>query len=97
MWSIYFFGPNNIPLEASWDCIEILKASAIENDDPLPVAAEGAGPQPGYWPEVASPTPASGMFAYAGNGDAMRESFLKQGLARMLPGFDEPAVGEVAE
>ena len=97
MWSIYFFDPNNIPLEASWDCMEILKAPAIEDDDPLPVAAEGAGPQPGHWPEVASPTLASGMFAHAGNGNAMRESFLKQGLARMLPGLDEPTMGEAAE
>lgn len=78
MWSIYFFDPNNIPLEASWDCMEILKAPAIEDDDPLPVVAKGAGPQPGHWLEVVSPTPASGMFAHAGNGNAMRESFLKQ-------------------
>ena len=77
--------------------MEILKASAIEDDDPLPVVAQGAGPLPGYWSEVASPTPASGMFAHAGNGNAMRESFLKQRLARILPGFDESAVGEVAE
>ena len=96
MWSIYF-DPNNIPLEACWDCMEILKASAIEDDDPLPVVAEGAGPQPGYSPQVASPTSACGMFAQAENGNAMWESFLKQGLSRILPGFDEPAVGEVAE
>ena len=97
MWSIYFFDPNNIPLEASWDCMEILKAPAIEDDDPLPVASEGAGPQSGHWPEVVSPTPASGMFAHAGNGITMRESFLKRGLARMLPGLNEPAMAEVAE
>jgi len=97
MWLIYFFDPNNIPLEVSWDCMEILKAPDIEDDDPMPVAAEGAGPKPSHWPEVVSPTPASGMFAHAGNGKAMRESFLKQGLAGMLPGFDEPAVGEAAE
>jgi catechol 2,3-dioxygenase-like lactoylglutathione lyase family enzyme len=97
MWSIYFFDPNNIPLEASWDCMEILKAPAIEDDDPLPVASEGAGPQPDHWPEVMSPTPASGMFAHAGNGITMRESFLKRGLARMLPGLNEPAMAEVTE
>lgn len=77
--------------------MEILKASAIEDDDPLPVVAQGAGPLPGYWSEVASPTPASGMFAHAGNGNAMRESFLKQGLAHMLPGLNEPTMGEAAE
>ena len=27
LWSIYFFDHNNIPLEASWDCVEILKAA----------------------------------------------------------------------
>jgi hypothetical protein len=97
MWSIYFFDPNNIPLEASWDRMEILKAPAIEDDDPLPVAAEGAGPQSGHWPEVASPTLASEMFAHAGNSNAMRESFLKQGLARMLPGLNGSAVCEAAE
>jgi len=97
MWSIYFFDPNNIPLEASWDSMEILKAPAIEDDDPLPVAAEGAGPQSGHWPEVASPTLASEMFAHAGNGNAMWESFLKQGLARMLPGLNGSAVCEAAE
>jgi len=37
------------------------------------------------------------MFAHAGNGNAMRESFLKQGLARMLPGLNEPKMGEAAE
>jgi len=37
------------------------------------------------------------MFAHAGNGNAMRESLLKQGLTRILPGFDEPAVVEVAK
>ena len=97
MWSIYFFDPNNIPHEASWDRMEILKAPAIEDDDPLPVAAEGAGPQSGHWPEVASPTLASEMFAHAGNSNAMRESFLKQGLARMLPGLNGSAVCEAAD
>ena len=42
IWSIYFFDPNDIPLEASWDCMEILKPPAIEDDVPLPVADEGA-------------------------------------------------------
>lgn len=84
MWSIYFFDPNNIPLEASWDCMEILKAPAIEDDDPLAVAAEGAEPQDGHWPEVSSPTLPTHMFATAGNGNRMREAFLERGTARML-------------
>lgn len=89
MWSIYFFDPNNIPLEASWDCMEILQAPAIEDDDPLPIAAEGADPQPGHWPDVRSPTPPSAMTAAAGNGNRMRRSFLDRGLARLLPEFEE--------
>ena len=96
MWPIDFY-PDNIPLEACWDCMEILKVSAIEDDDPLPMVAESAEPQLGYWPEVASSIPAFGMFAYAGNGNAMRESFLKQALVRILPGLDEPAVSELAK
>ncbi len=87
MWSIYFFDPNNIPLEASWDCLEILKAPAIEDDDPLTVADEGAGPQPGHWLEVSRPTPAAEMVAHAGNGNRMRASFLERGIARPLPGL----------
>jgi hypothetical protein len=43
-WSIYFFDPNTIPLEASWDCIEILHTPAVEDDEPLAIVAEGAGP-----------------------------------------------------
>ena len=87
MWSIYFFDPNNIPLEASWDCMEILQAPAIEDDDPLPIVDEGADPQPGHWPEVSRPTPAKEMVAHAGNGNRMRASFLERGIARPLPGL----------
>jgi catechol 2,3-dioxygenase-like lactoylglutathione lyase family enzyme len=97
MWSIYFFDPNNIPLEASWDCMEILNAPAIEDDDPLAIAAEGADPQPGHWPEVTAATPATEMVAKAGNGNRMRRSFLDRGLARTVPGFAERDVLEAAE
>ena len=97
IWSIYFFDPNNIPLEASWDCMEILEAPAIHDDDPLPVAAEGAGPQPGHWPEVTKHTPPEEMVAHAGNGFAMREDFMKRGLARPKPGLDVEKPREAAE
>ncbi len=89
MWSIYFFDPNNIPLEASWDCMELLQAPAVEDVEPLAIAAEGAGPQPGHWPEVTEPTPREKMTASAGNGFEMRESFLKQGLGRMTDEYLE--------
>ncbi len=75
LWSIYFFDHNNIPLEITWDCLEITQPPAIEDDTPMLIAAEGAGPQPGHWPEVTKPTPASEMIARPGNGHAMRDSF----------------------
>lgn len=81
-WSIYFFDPNGIPLEATWEMMEITKFPAIEDDDPLDIAAEGAEPQPGHWPEVTTPTPRAQMVAKSGNGLPMRESFLKQRIAR---------------
>ena len=87
LWSIYFFDPNNIPLEASWDCLELLATPAIEDDAPLAVAAEGAGLQPGHWPAVTRPTPPEAMTAKPGNGHAMRRSFLERGLARSKPGL----------
>jgi catechol 2,3-dioxygenase-like lactoylglutathione lyase family enzyme len=85
MWSIYFFDPNNIPLEATWDCMELVAEPAIEDDDPMPVADEGAAPQSGHWPAVTNPTPAEAMIAHGGNGVAMRDSFLARGLARATP------------
>ncbi|MDE0991710.1 MAG: VOC family protein [Rhodospirillales bacterium] len=81
-WSIYFFDPNGIPLEATWEMMEITKFPAIEDDDPLDIAAEGAEPQPGHWPEVTTPTPRAQMVAKSGNGLPMRESFLKKRIAR---------------
>ena len=81
-WSIYFFDPNNIPLEATWNCLELIKGPAIVDDDPLEIAAEGSSPQPGVWPEVTNPTPPEKMKALPGNGYPMREHFLRQGIAR---------------
>ena len=89
MWSIYFFDPNNIPLEASWDCVELLSVPAIEDDAPLAIAAEGAAPQPGHWPAVTDPTPPGEMLAHPGNGYPMRDSFIRQGIARARPGLPE--------
>ena len=89
IWSIYFFDPvNNLPLEASWRCMEVLQVPAIEDDDPMAIADEGAAPQPGHWPEVARVTPADEMVATSGNGIPMRESFLKRGLARNTRDLD---------
>ena len=89
VWSIYFFDNNNIPLEASWDCFDIVQAPAIVEDDPLAVAAEGAAPQPGIWPDVTNPTPPEEMTAHPGNGFPTRKAFLRDGLAALKPGFVE--------
>lgn len=97
IWSIYFFDPNNIPLEASWDCMEIIEPPAIEDVEPLPIAAEGAGPQPGHWPEVTRPTPPEAMVAHPGNGYRMRQSFIARGIGRRAPGFEEPRPPEPAK
>jgi catechol 2,3-dioxygenase-like lactoylglutathione lyase family enzyme len=93
-WSIYFYDPhNNIPLEATWQFMDLEQTPAISEDDPLDIAAEGSGLQPGHWPSVENSTPESEMRALAGNGQPMREHFLKQGLASysvdVPPGFQE--------
>lgn len=82
-WSIYFYDPhNNIPLEATWQFMDLEQIPAISEDDPLEIAAEGADPQPGHWPSVATHTPESEMKALVGNGKPMRDDFLASGLAR---------------
>ncbi|MCP4388344.1 MAG: hypothetical protein GY802_08610 [Gammaproteobacteria bacterium] len=82
-WSIYFYDPhNNIPLEATWQFMELETTPAISEDDPLEIAAEGAELQPGHWPAVQQSTPESEMHALVGNGKPMRDDFLKNGLAR---------------
>ena len=90
-WSIYFFDNNNIPLEATWEFLEVTKPPAMAEEQPLAIVAEGAEPQPGVWPEVSRPTPPERMVAHAGNGYVMREIFLKQGLARTTEDFGEAA------
>ena len=83
MWSIYFFDNNNIPLEATWEFMELIKTPAMDEDDPLDIVAEGSGAQPGHWPEVTEPTPAAEMVAHSGNGFTMRETFLREGIGRL--------------
>jgi catechol 2,3-dioxygenase-like lactoylglutathione lyase family enzyme len=86
-WSIYFYDPhNNIPLEATWQFMELEQTPAISDDDPLDIAAEGADMQVGHWPGVQNPTPQAAMRALTGNGQPMREHFLAQGLASYAPG-----------
>ena len=87
VWSIYFFDPNNIPLELSWDCVEITAPPAMDEEEPMAVVAEGAGPQPGVWPEVTNPTPRSRMTARPGNGYTMRDTFLRDGVGRTTEAY----------
>jgi catechol 2,3-dioxygenase-like lactoylglutathione lyase family enzyme len=89
IWSIYFFDPNNIPLEASWPCVELLRTPAMDEVAPMDIVAEGSGPQPGVWPEVTNPTPRAAMIAHGGNGFTMRETFIREGLARPTDAFLE--------
>jgi len=82
-WSIYFYDPqNNIPLEATWQFMDILQYPAISEDDPLDIAAEGADLQAGHWPTVEHHTPEPDMHASGGNGHPMRQHFLKNSLAK---------------
>lgn len=79
LWSIYFYDNNELALEASWDCMAITRPPALEDDRPLPVAEEGAGPQPGHWEALGEWSPPAEMSARPGNGHDMRKSFESAG------------------
>ncbi len=85
IWSIYFFDPNNIPLEASWTLVDVVRPPAMAETDPMAIVAEGAEPRPGHWPEPTSKTPPSEMLAHAGNGHPMREALLAEGRGHLTP------------
>ncbi len=98
-WSVYFKDPvNNIPLEATWEFMEVTEKPAMAEDEPMDIVAEGSEPQSGHWPEVVNPTPAEAMTAHAGNAFRMRKEFLESGAARMSdPDFIETGSAEAAE
>lgn len=85
IWSFYFYDPNNIPLEASWICIDVIAHPAVYEVEPLPIVSEGSEPQPGHWPEPTARTPRSEFRARPGNGHVMRETFVAEGKARVKP------------
>jgi len=87
-WSIYFYDPNNIPLEATWDFMEVVEAPAVVDDEPLDIVAEGSAPRPGVWPEVDKPTPAGAMTAKGGNALPLRKGLLESGRAKFVDGLD---------
>jgi len=87
-WSIYFYDPNNIPLEATWAFMDITEAPAVVDDRPLDIVAEGARPQPGHWPAVTAPTPAAEMTAHGGNALPLRRTLLAEGRVRLKDRLD---------
>jgi catechol 2,3-dioxygenase-like lactoylglutathione lyase family enzyme len=72
IWSIYFYDPNNIPLEISWQNLEVVKPPVLADAAPAQTALEGSEPQPGHWPEVTHPTPPEQWRAYPGAGYDIR-------------------------
>ena len=79
-WSIYFFDPvNNLPLEITWNFVELTDFPAMYEVEPMAVAEEGADPQPGHWPEVKSPTSPGQMIAHSGNGKPMLSAIVGTG------------------
>ncbi len=85
-WSIYFYGPNNIPLEASWQFMDVLTTPAMSESSPLAIVAEGSSPQPGHWPTPTKVTAPADMVATEGNAHRMREDFLRDGSAKYRDG-----------
>lgn len=87
IWSIYFFDPNNIPLEISWETMAVTNPPAMDEVEPMEIVAEGAGPQPGHWPEVTKHTPREKFTAHGGNAFTMRETFIREGIGELKPEF----------
>ena len=87
IWSIYFFDPNNIPVEISWETMEITRPPAMDEVAPMAIVAEGAAPQAGHWPEVTTPTPRRRFTAHGGNAFTMRETFIREGIGTLKPEF----------
>ncbi len=77
--------------------MELTQTPAMAEDDPMDIVAEGAGPQPGVWPDVANPTPPDRMTAHAGNGHAMRETFLREGRGRLTEEYQRIIGRQAAE
>ena len=67
---IYFFDPNNIPIEFSAPVrgVDIRKTLKMKDKNPSAVAREGPELQRGIWPEGVSPTPPEDRMVYPGEG-----------------------------
>ena len=68
-YAIYSFDPNGIPIEFCCEVEgqDICHEPVLHDANPLPAALEGAAPQPGKWPEVTNPTPATERQVKAGD------------------------------
>jgi len=73
--SLYTFDPNNIPLEFSAEIpvADIRRNPKMKDRKPTPAALEGPDPQPGHWPDVQNPTPASEKRIRPGEGMILTE------------------------
>ena len=84
IWSIYFFDPNNIPLEMSWQNMEFTQPPVLADEAPVPAALEGSQPQPGHWPEVTAPTPPEQWQAYPGAGFEMGATAIRENRGKAV-------------
>jgi len=85
LWSIYFYDPNNVALEISWDCMEILETPAVVDDQPLDIVQEGSKPQPGHWPVPTKRTSYDDCIPKPGNAYPLRNGLIEQKRGRMKP------------
>ncbi|MCW5206591.1 VOC family protein [Desulfobulbus sp. F5] len=78
--AIYSFDPNGIPLEfcCATEGQDIHHEPALHDTNPLPAALEGAEPQPGKWPEVTKPTPATERHVRAGDSSGFFQKWAEQ-------------------
>ncbi|MEO5338679.1 MAG: VOC family protein [Magnetospirillum sp. WYHS-4] len=51
--SLYSYDPNGLPIEFLWPdpAVDLAARPVFADRDPLPAAAEGPHPRPGFWPE----------------------------------------------
>jgi catechol 2,3-dioxygenase-like lactoylglutathione lyase family enzyme len=70
--SIYTFDPNGIAIEFAVKVKSHSLKVAVNDKSPLPVALEGADPQPGKWPAVKRSTPKSERIVHPGVGSDLK-------------------------
>ncbi|MDH5412306.1 MAG: hypothetical protein OEY16_13030, partial [Alphaproteobacteria bacterium] len=73
----------------SWETMAVTNPPAMDEVQPMAIVAEGAGPQPGHWPDVTHPTPRRKFTAHGGNAFSMRATFIREGIGKLKPEFIE--------